>query len=96
LSTALQRSESAELSSQQTVLTLERRLSLMNNNQNGHSTLVVVFGAALLLAILGAAVTTFERSDTRTAVNDTAPGTTGLAQPHPPLDRAPGQPVINN
>jgi hypothetical protein len=67
----------------------------MNEWRNGHSTPVVVFGAALLLAI-GAAVIAFERADPRTAVKDTPPGTIGLAKPHPPLDRAPRQPVINN
>ena len=45
------------------------------------------------LAILLATVTTLERVDTRTASNEAPPGTTGLARPHPPLDRAPGQPL---
>jgi hypothetical protein len=55
-----------------------------------------MFGTVLLLAILAGAVMIFERADTRTMSNGTPPGTTGLAKPHPPLDRAPGQPVINN
>jgi hypothetical protein len=67
----------------------------VSNEKNGHSTAVVMFGTVLLLAIL-AAVMTFELADTRTTSNGTPPGTTGLAKPHPPLDRAPGQPVINN
>ena len=48
----------------------------------------------MIIAILAAFVTTLERVDTRTANNETPPGTTGLAKPHPPLDRAPGQPVL--
>jgi hypothetical protein len=68
----------------------------VNNEKNGHSTAVVMFGTVLLLAILAGAVMIFERADTRTMSNGTPPGTTGLAKPHPPLDRAPGQPVINN
>jgi hypothetical protein len=67
----------------------------MSNERNSHRTAVILFAAAMIIAILAAFVTTFERVDTRTANNET-PGTTGLAKPHPPLDRAPGQPVLGN
>jgi hypothetical protein len=68
----------------------------MSNERNSHRTAVILFAFAMLIAILAAFVTTLERIDTRTANNETPPGTTGLAKPHPPLDRAPGQPVLGN
>ena len=61
----------------------------MSNERNSHRTAVVLFAVAVIIAILAAFVTT-------TANNETPPGTTGLAKPHPPLDRAPGQPVLGN
>lgn len=49
--------------------------------------------SAIALAIaIGSAITS-ERLDTRTASNDAPPGTVGLARPHPPLDRAAGEPI---
>ena len=66
---------------------------LMANERNGHRTALVLFAVAVILAVLAASVTTLERVGTRTVNNETPPGTTGLAKPHPPLDRAPGQPV---
>jgi hypothetical protein len=60
----------------------------MSNERNSHR--------AVTIAILATFVTTLERIDTRTANNETPPGATGLAKPHPPLDRAPGQPVLGN
>jgi hypothetical protein len=68
----------------------------MSNERNSHRTAIELFAIALMIAILAAFVTTLERVDTRTANNETAPGTTGLAKPHAPLDRAPGQPVLGN
>jgi hypothetical protein len=65
----------------------------MANERNGYPTAFVLFVAAVIIAIFAAFLTTFERVGTRTAHNETPPGTTGLAKPHPPLDRAPGQPV---
>ena len=65
----------------------------MTNERNGYPTAFVLFAAAVVLAVLAAFLTTFERVGTRIAHNETPPGTTGLAKPHPPLDRAPGQPV---
>jgi hypothetical protein len=78
-----------------TFLPLEWR-SLMSNERNGHRTPIVLFAIVVAIAILAAFFTTLERIDTRTANNETPPGTTGLAKPHPPLDRAPGQPVLGN
>jgi hypothetical protein len=51
---------------------------------------------AFALIIVAAFVTTFVRVDTSQVANDrTPPGTTGLARPHPPLDRSPSQPVFS-
>jgi hypothetical protein len=68
----------------------------MSNEPNGHRTAVVLFAVAVIVAMLAALVTTVERIDTRTASNASPPGTTGLAKPHPPLDRAPGHPILGN
>jgi hypothetical protein len=68
----------------------------MSNERNSHRTAVVLFAVAVIIAALAAFVTTLERVDTRTASNETPPGTTGLAKPRPPLDRAPGRPVLGN
>jgi hypothetical protein len=68
----------------------------MSNERNNHRTAIVLFAIAVIIATLAALVTTFERVDTRTASNETPPGTTGLAKPRPPLDRAPGQPLLGN
>ena len=68
----------------------------MSNERNSHRTAVILFAVAMIIAILAAFLTTLERVDTRTANNETPPGTTGLAKPRPPLDRAPGQPVLGN
>jgi hypothetical protein len=68
----------------------------MSNERNSHRTAFILFATAVIIATLAALVTTFERVDTRTASNETPPGTTGLAKPRPPLDRAPGQPVFGN
>ena len=68
----------------------------MSNERNSHRTTILLFAVAVTIAILAAFVTTLERVDTRTANNQTPPGTTGLAKPRPPLDRATGQPVLGN
>jgi hypothetical protein len=68
----------------------------MSNERNSHRTAVVPFAVAVIIAILTAFVTTLDRVDTRTASNQPPPGTTGLAKPRPPLDRALGQPVVGN
>ena len=61
--------------------------------RNSHRTAIILFAVAVIIAIV-AAFTRLEWADTRTANNETPPGTTGLAKPHPPLDRSPGQPVL--
>jgi hypothetical protein len=63
----------------------------MSNERNSRRTAVAI---AVIIAIIAAFVTTLEWTDTGTANNETPPGTTGLAKPHPPLDRSPGQPVL--
>ena len=68
----------------------------MSNERNGHRTAIILFAVAVIIAILAAFVTTIERIETRTASNETPPGTTGLAKPRPPPDRAPGRPVLSN
>jgi hypothetical protein len=68
----------------------------MSIERNSRRTAVILFAVAMIIAILAVVVTTLERVDTRTANNETPPGTTGLAKPHLPLDRAPGQPVLGN
>ena len=69
----------------------------MSNKRNGENSIpVVLFGAAVMIALLAVTVMTFERGDTRTASNEVQPGTTGLAKPRPPLDLATGRPVLGN
>jgi len=72
-----------------------QRPGLLRTARHDHRTAVVLFAAVVILAILAATVTTLEGVDTRTASNETPPGTMGLAKPRPPLDRAPGQPLGN-
>jgi hypothetical protein len=67
----------------------------MNNDQRGHRTAMAIFAVILAAAMLAAFITTLEDIDTRHASDVTHPGTIGLAKPHPPLDRAPGEPVRN-
>jgi hypothetical protein len=62
----------------------------MRSNQSVIAVIALVF----VMLVVAAIATTFQHGDTRQVSNDVAPGTTGLARPHPPLDRAPGQPVI--
>ena len=63
---------------------------------SNYHTAFALFAAAVTVAIVAAFVTTLERVDTRlVADNQTAPGTTGLAKSHPPLDRSRRQPVFS-
>ena len=55
----------------------------MSNERNSHRTALLLFAVAVIVAILAAFVTTLERVNPRTANNETPPGTTGLAKPHP-------------
>jgi hypothetical protein len=66
----------------------------MSDERNSYRSALVLFAIAVIIAMLVAFVTTFERVDKSTAVSEIVPGTTGLAKAHPPLDRAPGQPVL--
>jgi hypothetical protein len=63
---------------------------------NEHRTALVLFAVALALAIVVASVTTLERVNTHMVSNDAPPGTTGLAKRHQQLDRAPGEPILQN
>lgn len=59
--------------------------------EDQNRTTLVLSAIALAVAIVVASTVTMERVNTRTASTDAPPGTTGLARPHPPLDRAPGE-----
>ncbi|HEV2154373.1 hypothetical protein [Bradyrhizobium sp.] len=61
--------------------------------EDQNRTTLVLSAIALAIAIVVASTVTIERVNTRTASNETPPGTTGLARPHPPLDRAAGEPI---
>jgi hypothetical protein len=67
----------------------------MSNDQRGHRTAMAIFAVLLAVAMIAAFITTIEGVDTKHANNAAQPGTIGLAKPHPPLDRAPGEPVRN-
>jgi hypothetical protein len=56
-------------------------------------TAVAAFALAATIAIVVAMFLTIRAVDTQNANVDVPPGTTGLARPHPPLDRAPGEPA---
>jgi hypothetical protein len=60
---------------------------------DGRRTAVAGFALAATTAIIVAMFLTLKAVDTRGARVDALPGTTGLARPHPPLDRAPGEPA---
>ena len=60
---------------------------------NEHRKAVVLFAVALAFAIVIASVTTERVTTYKVSSDDTPPGTTGLAKPHQPLDRAPGEPI---
>jgi hypothetical protein len=65
----------------------------MNNDRKSHRTAMAVFAVILAAAVVAAFVTV--EHDTKQARNVAQPGTTGLAHSHPPLDRAPGEPIRN-
>jgi hypothetical protein len=67
----------------------------VSNHWNSRRTAVAIFAIALTVAVLAALITTLRSVDTRHTSNETQPGTIGLARPHPPLDRAPGEAVRN-
>ena len=63
---------------------------------NKHRTALILFAVALGVVVVIASVTTLEQVNTQKVSNDAAPGTTGLAKPHPQLDRAPGEPLLKD
>jgi len=63
---------------------------------NKHRTALILFAVALAVVVVVASVTTLEQVNTHKASNDAAPGTTGLAKPHPQLDRAPDEPILKD
>jgi hypothetical protein len=58
-----------------------------------HRTAVASVALAATTAIIVAMFLTLKAVDTRDAKVEPPPGTMGLAKPHPPLDRAPGEPA---
>ena len=66
----------------------------MSNDRNIR-TAIMIFAVALTLALIAAFIATLEHVDIRLANDEAQPGTIGLAKPHAPLDRAPGEPVRN-
>jgi hypothetical protein len=64
-------------------------------DRHARAVVIGVFVFILSAAILVALVTTIHGIDTRFANDETQPGTIGLSKSHPPLDRAPGEPVQN-
>jgi hypothetical protein len=67
----------------------------MSNDWNTRRTAVTIFAVALTFALIAAFIATLEHVDIRLANEEAQPGTIGLAKPHAPLDRAPGEPVRN-
>jgi hypothetical protein len=70
----------------------------MNNHLNWkgreHTQMTLaVFAVIAVVAIVGALAATIHHVDTGQAGSDLPPGTIGLAHPHPPLDRGPGEAV---
>ena len=63
---------------------------------NKHRTALILFAIALAVVVVVASVTTVEQVNTYKVSNDAIPGTTGLAKPHPQLDRAPGEPILKD
>lgn len=60
---------------------------------NEHRTALALFALALAIVIVVASVTTLERVGTQRVSDNASPGTIGLAKPHQPIDRAPGEPL---
>ena len=63
--------------------------------RHARAAVMAIFAVILAVAMIATFITTIEGVDTKQASNVAQPGTTGLAHPHPPLDRAPGEPVRN-
>jgi len=65
-------------------------------SMSGHQAALTLFAVAFSIVIAIAFVTTLDRVQTHRVSNDAPPGTTGLAKPHPRLDRAPGEPILQD
>jgi hypothetical protein len=65
----------------------------MRNDQSTHRNALMIVAVALIVSLIGAFGLTFRGVDTTSVSNEAQPGTIGLARPHAPLDKAPGQPV---
>jgi len=63
------------------------------SNQRRTQMTLAIFAVIVATAIIAAFATTIHRVDTRQTNSDLPPGTIGLAHPHPPLDKGPGEPV---
>ena len=63
-----------------------------SNRRHTHMALAV-FAIIGAVAIVAGLVATIIHVDTGQTGRDLPPGTIGLAHPHPPLDRGPGDPV---
>jgi hypothetical protein len=63
---------------------------------NEHRTALILFAVALGVVVAVASVTTLENVSTHKGSGDAVPGTSGLAKPHPHLDRAPGEPILKD
>ena len=57
---------------------------------NTHRTVLAIFAAAFVIAVVTAFLTILHNVDARSASTE-APGTIGLARPHPPLPTHAGQ-----
>jgi hypothetical protein len=64
-------------------------------DRHARAAVMVFFAIVLGAVIIAAFITTIVGVDTRHASNGAQPGTIGLAKPHPPLDKAPGEPTRN-
>jgi hypothetical protein len=60
----------------------------MSNGPNGQSVSVMLFSAAVMIALLAVTLMTFQRGYPRTASYESPPGATVLAKAGPPQDRA--------
>jgi len=56
-------------------------------------TTLEIFAIVVAVAIMAAFAATIYGVDTRQISSDLPPGTIGLAHPHPPLDKGPGEAV---
>ena len=70
-----------------------KRMRLVMSNDRSHRTALTIFAVVLAVAIITVFIMPFHGA--KLASNETQPGTIGLARPHPPLDRAPGEAVRN-